>query len=310
MPKQEAVLEPQEDADASSELDKRFGKSVDTGATEPEPEPTEVETEVEEVAEEPESEVESSPAEVEALEKKADPLEPDPEYGEKVKARIDKLTDSWRQSERGSMAKDQRITELEQQLQSAQPAPEPLKTLADFEFDDAAYQSYLSVEISKLAKEAAKEELKDFQAGISNETRESEFRGRERDFAKDVPEYFEKVYGTVDGQRNWQCTDLMKDRIYASDMGEQTSFYLANNPDVASELSMLSDGAEVIARMAVLEHTLKTEKAKAAAPTKVTDAPPPPPTIPAGDEGLQRGFREGMSDKEFNKLRRKQIANR
>jgi hypothetical protein len=42
----------------------------------------------------------------------------------------------------------------------------------------------------------------------------------------------------------------------------------------------------------------------------VSDAPPPPPKIPAGDAGLEKGFEEGMSDAAFAKMRGKQIANR
>ncbi len=301
----EAVLDPQDDADVSLEDQLANDGSVDTGAAE---EPTEVETEVEDTVEEPENEADSSTAEEEDLEEKTDPPDTDPEYGEKVKQRIDKLTESFRVSERTNEEKDQEIEELRKQLDAIPEEAEPFKTLEDFEYDQGKWNAYLGAEISKRATEAAREVTKDYQTQTNTESRQDEFRKRETEFAKTVKDYHEKVYGDKDGQRLWKASDAMAREIQFSDMGEQIAYHLANNPDVAAEIFNLSE-RETVRRITRLEDTLIAEKAKADK-TKVTKAPPPPPKIKAGDAGLSRGFHEGMSDSDFDKLRRKQIANR
>ena len=303
----ETVLEPT-DADASSEPEERFGKSVDTSVIEPEPEPTEVETEVEEVAGEPESEAESSPAEVEDLDKKADPQPGDIEYTKAVKERIDDLTTSFREEQRKGTAKDLQIEELQAQIDAIPVQEEPLKTLEDFEYDNEKWQSYMATEIPKRAKEAAREELKGFQAKADTESRQDAFRRREKEFAADHSDYESLVYGKVDGQRRWVASDNMVREIMLSDMGQELTYHLASNPDIAAKLYNL-DAHETTRRIALLESKLVSEKAKAK-PKAVSDAPPPVPKIKAGDPGLDKGYHEGMSDKAFDKQRRKEIDNR
>ena len=98
----------------------------------------------------------------------------------------------------------------------------------------------------------------------------------------------------------------MRDVIHASEVGPQMALKLANDPTTASEISGLSMiGA--VRRMTLLEQDIKTEMSKTA--KKVSDAPPPPPKIKAGDPGLSKDVKD-MSDKEFAKWREKQIANR
>ena len=293
-----AVLEPQADADASS--DDRFAddKSVDTGVIEPAPEPTEVETEVEEVAEEPESEAESSTAEVEVLDEKADPM-PDG-----VQERIDKVTKSWRETERALTALEQENEDLRKQISEIPSESEPFKTLEDFEFDSDKYQKYLASEIDSRSKAAAERAVSGFQAKTDTDNAASEFESRELEFAKTVKDYDEVAHS-----RGLKISNPMAAVLRGQENGPEMAYYLGNNPDVARRISSLP--AEAVGfELGLIQASMAAEKAKAAAPKKVTDAPPPPPKIPAGDEGLQRRFYEGMPDKEFNKLRRKQIANR
>ena len=158
-----ADLEPQADADASPETRFADDKSVDTGVIEPEPEPIEVETEVEEVAEEPESEAESSTAEVEVLDEKADPM-PDG-----VQERIDKVTKSWRETERALTALEQENEGLRKQISEIPSESEPFKTLEDFEFDNDKYQKYLAGEIELRTKAAVDRGLSGAQAKTDTE---------------------------------------------------------------------------------------------------------------------------------------------
>ena len=100
----------------------------------------------------------------------------------------------------------------------------------------------------------------------------------------------------------------MSDRIRVSDIGPELAYHLAKNPGTASEISNLTSRDDVVARMTMLEQSLKTEKAKTG--KSVSTAPPPTPKLPAGDTGLEKGYSKEMSDSEFNKMRRKEIASR
>jgi len=256
----ETVLEPT-DADASSDARFADDKSVNT-AVEPEPETTDVETEVEEVAEEPESEADPSPAEVEDLDKKADPQPGDVEYTANVKERIDDLTASFREEQRKGTAKDLKIEELQAQIDAIPPQEEALKTLEDFEYDNEKWQSYMATEIPKRAREAAREELKGFQAKADTESRQDAFRRREKEFAADHKDYNQVVYGEVNGQRGWVASDHMVREIMLSDMGQELTYHLASNPDIAAKLYNL-DAHDTTRRIALLENQLVSEKAKA-----------------------------------------------
>ena len=296
-----ADLEPQDDADVSLEDQLANDGSVDTAAAD---EPTEVETEVNELVEKPENEADPSPADEENVDERIDPTKD----SENVKQRIDKLTENYRGEQRAGAEKDLRIAELEKQLADAPKETEPLKTLDDFEFDQGKYFEYLATRAEQRAVDAAEKVAKDYQAQARTESRQDAFKAREAEFSKTVDDYQEKVYGEVDGQRTWRASDTMAREITLSEMGEQVAYHLACNPDIAAEISVLSE-RETVRRIALLESTLITEKAKAK-PNKVSKAPPPPPKLEAGEAGIRSGFHEDMTDKAFDALRRKQIANR
>ena len=302
-------LEPQEDASASSEPEVRFAddKSVDT-AVESKPEPVEVETKAEEVEDEPESEVDSSTTDEENVDETIDPETEVAADSANVKDRIDKLTERFRQQERDNEGLRQENAELRQQAARPQ-VREPFKTLADFDYDEAKYQSYMATEIDTRAEAAGARAAEGVHAKAEVESREESFRRGEKDFAKGHPDYFDLVYGEVDGLRNWVCSDVMLQEIMLSDMGQPLTYYLASNPDVAKDMSKLNPRDTAI-RMDRLQTELKAEKAKVKADKKVVSkAPPPTPKIEKGKEPLEKDPAD-MSDREFAKMRRKQIANR
>jgi hypothetical protein len=302
MQEQVADLEPQADASASSELDERFGKSVDTGVIEPEAETVEVETETEEAEEEPESEVESSPTEEEDLDEKTDPQE-DEEFSANVKARIDELTAKWRDTERALSARDIELAELRKQLEERPVAEEPFKTLADFEYDEGKYQQYLGAEITRRAEEAGRQAALGVTSEMSTQTSLAAFKAREIEFAKTV-----KDYDLVAHDRSLPINDAMANAIQYAENGPELAYYLGKHPEEARRISDLPApiaGFELRDIAAKLKSDRESVK-----PPKVSKAPPPPPKVKAGDGGLPKGFYEGMSDAEFAKMRRKQIANR
>lgn len=318
MQEQEAVLETAEDADASpveevqvrqQGRDPRTGQFVPTGyvddSIDTSPPPVEAEAEEVEVDEEPESEVDSSPTEVKVLDEKADsPEDTDEEFSGRVKERIDEVIGKWRDTERLVDVKDAENAELRKQLaEIPQPEQEPFKTLADFEYDEGKYQAYLADENSKRTAATVEQILNKSQQEAFENQLDVKFKERVTEFARSVKDYDE-----VTGDRNLRINTPMAQVIKAGEFGPELAYYLGKKPDVARKLSQMP--AELAGyELGMINASLQADKAKAA-PKKVTDAPPPPPKVKSGDEGLQRGFREGMSDAEFNKLRRKQIANR
>ena len=246
-------------------------------------------------AEAPESEVESTPA---AEEKDG--------FGKRIKELTDKVRT-------GKQASDAQIFELRQenerlseQLKTRPATQEPLKTLEDFEFDESKHREYLDNRTATIAENAASEAVGKVQTQLESGQIEQGFRARETAFESEVDDYADVVYGETNGQRNWAATATMTDELRLSEIGPEMAYHLAKNPEIASEIANLSD-RETIIRMTLLESSLKSEKAKTG--KSVSEAPPPTPKIPAGDKGLDKDPSD-MSDSEFSKWRRKQIANR
>jgi hypothetical protein len=295
-----ADLEPQEDASASSEPEVRYAndKSINT-APDATPQPVEVETETKADVEEPESEADSSPAVEENDDETIDAGTE--EVVTSVKDRIAELTGKWRESERAFAAMEQENAELRKQVQASDVPKEPLKTLADFDYNEGEYQAYQNAEITKRAAEAAKSAVEEQQREAEQARRSAEFQDSEKEFAKKVKDYFDVAH-----DRSVPINNETAQYIRAQKAPE-LSYYLGKNPDVARRIAALPPvfaGAE----LAKISSKLAAEKAKAKAPA-VTKAPPPVPKIKSGDEGLGKNPSQ-MSDAEFRKWREKQIASR
>ncbi len=290
------VLEPQADADASSDDVKYEDDSIDTSVSAA-AEPVEVETEAEEVAEEPESEVDSSPAEGEILEEKVDTVPAS------VQERIDEVIASRRETEELLTAAELENQQLRKRALEIPAVAEPFKTLADFDFDEGRFQAYMASEIQTRSTAAADRAVSDAQARTRDARLKTEFESKEKVFAKTVKDYDEVAH-----DRNLPISESMAKVIRANEHGPEILYFLGSKTSEARRIAALSpvmSGFE----MGKIHSTLITERVKAAKP-KVTKAPPPVPKIKSGDAGQERGFHEGMSDKAFDKLRRKQIANR
>ena len=259
-----------------------------------EPEEEVVETEVE--ATEPESVEEnaadSPPAVEETDDKTIDSTG--------VQDRIDKLTRNFRQAERTAAQFQEENADLKKRLADA--PREPHKSLADFDHDEDKYRDYLFDEAESRAEAVALKAVQSIQEDTRTSTAEEDFGRREKVFASSVKDYDDTVY-----DKSLSVSPVMASEIRESELGPEISYYLGKNPDISAEIAKLPDRAAV-RRMTLLEVELSSERAKAA--KKVSNAPPPPPKIPSGDAALEKGYGEDMSDAEFAKLRRKEIANR
>ena len=246
-----------------------------------------------EASEDKEHEADPPPADKEKVEEKPEP---------KLQGRIDKLTRRFRESERETAQVRVENAELQKKLDE-RPEPKATKTLEDFEFDDNKYRDYLFSEAESRAEKAAERIARTYQDKTRDEVVDEKYASKEKTFAATVDDFHDSVYAET-----LKISAAMADEIRLSEIGPEMAYHLAKNPEVSSEINALSP-RETVRRMTLLEADLKAEKAKAEK-KEVSKAPPPTPGIKAGDAGIEKGFREGMSDAEFAKLRRKQIANR
>lgn len=312
-----AVLEPQEDADASSEetiqirqpgRDPKTGQFVPVGYVDDsiDTSPTlEAEAE-EEPEEEPESEADPSPAVDDADDKSA---EVDPDLSPSAQARIDEVIGNYRGEQRKNA--DLQLQLDEANANRAKPEVEPLKTFEDFGFDGPAYSAYI-MERSMEAADARVGELLEKHTAKQDVLKQGEsFKQAEDEFAKQHPDYHQKVYGEVDGIRTWAASDAMAQEIRLADNGQALAYHLASNPDIADKITAMSPRDTVVA-MFKLSGSLREASAKVKAEKdKVTKAPPPPPKLKGGEAEIKTtGYHDGMTDAQFDAKRRKEIANR
>lgn len=242
-------------------------------------EQTEVDAEVND-SEDQESEAESPPADEENVEEKTNPLQ----------ERIDKLTKRFRDEERARLEREEEIKQLREQLASK---PKEAKTLADFEYDEGKYQSYLFEEAERRAVEAAERVAKNYEGKARDSELVSKFEAGEQEFSKTVKDYHDKVYGEVNGSRRWVASKVMADEIRSSEMGPEIAYYLASNPDIALDIAKMPERGAV-RELALLEVKLKAEKK---VEKKVSEAPPPPTKIKASEPGLRVSTTDPASDK-------------
>lgn len=177
---------------------------------------------------------------------------------------------------------------------------EPLKTLADFDYDEGKYQQHLFSKARAEAVDEAKRVLRDEQGQQAVSRKVSEFRGREADFSKDVDDYQEVVQNP-----ELAISQTMADVAMDMDNGPEVLYYLGKNSDLAYEIANLSPLAaarelgRIEAKIQLQEKTGET----------VSKAPAPAPKITATTPATKKSMDE-MSQREFNEYRRKQIANR
>lgn len=247
----------------------------------------------------PGSEAGSSPAATDSGEKKETPKD-----GRDL--RISELTRRLRQAERDRerllRLAEERGQPQQQQPTHQQPAQQTRKTLKDFNYDEVAYGEHLRNETRSEAAEAARQESLRLRESEVETLRREQFEERATAFATAHPDYSAVVEG------NWACSKPMAEAIEDSDEGPALAYYLAQNPDIAKQMSRLSP-VQAGRELAKLEHQLVTERAKAAE-KPVTKAPAPPPTLEGSDPGNVENDPSAMTDAQFSKWFRKNVRKR
>ena len=242
------------------------------------------------------SEADSSPAEKDTLDTKPDDGDKGDESANGYLKRIDRLTSNWRSSERElAELREQNQRMLRQLEDASKPAEnEQQKTLADFDYDENQYRQYLFEEAdkraAKTAEETAQKIASEAQQRAEFERQARAFESKASEFAKATPDYFEVVQ-----DRSLPITQTMAQEIRASEIGPELAYHLGKNPEIADEISTLSDSGQ-IRRMVQLETRLQNAKSEASQKSE-TNAPPPPKSVKGSSAPSITSTADPRSDK-------------
>lgn len=219
---------------------------------------------------------------------------------DKAQKRIDYLT--WK------------TRELERQLQGFQAppaaAPAPVTrvpTLADFEYDEAKYQTAHAQWVQREIERTVSERLARADQDRLDRDHVSTFQKREASFEAKNPGYRDLVYREP-GEGGPAISEAMAAVIADSEHGPELALYLAKNQEVSRQIHDLPDlaAARELGRIearfstpAVASITTKTPQ--------VSQAPAPAPKIEATEPAVSKDPAE-MSAKEFATWRRRYIS--
>lgn len=221
----------------------------------------------------PETEApDSSPEDVSPVET-GDDTAPEPEAKKPhwSQKRIDELTRNWREEQRRSEA----LLQMVQQRTEPPKAQEPVKvpTLAEFEYDEAKYQSAFIEYASKQAEAVVERRLTEVEQQRKEQTRVESFVTRQKEFAKATPDFEDKVLRDP----SLPITSAMRDVIIDSPSGPELAYYLASNREAAESIASLPPHLAAL-EMGRIEGRLSALKEVKTRPV-ASKAPPPPPRV-------------------------------
>jgi hypothetical protein len=220
-----------------------------------------------------------------------------------VQKRIDKLTYRLRQTERErDYERELRLTSLQpkEQPQPAAEKAQPIKKLADFQFDEEAYAEYMTDVAAERAARKLEDSRTSKESARERKERLSKFKELESKFKTEIDDYEDVAYYA-------RIDDHVAELVMAMDEGPRIAYYLGKNPEVAARINGLS-GQLAAVELGRLDQKLAIEREQAKA-KPVSKAPPPPPKIDATEPAVSKDPSQ-MSDKEFAKWRKNQIAQR
>jgi hypothetical protein len=227
----------------------------------------------------------------------------DPKRKPGAEARISELTRLRREAERDrDYWRDQASRQPQAKPETVAPeAPKPLPKLADFNYDEDAYQAAMAAHLRTEAAQAAREEFRKEQAQLTERQRAESWAKRQAEFAAKTPDYEEKAFYAPITK---EVAEIVKDL----EKGPAVAYYLGEHPDEARAISAMSERQAAIA-IGRIEAKLDQPAAPASAPKPVSKAPPPPPQIEAVEPAVNKDPSQ-MTDSEFAKWRKRQIAQR
>jgi hypothetical protein len=143
----------------------------------------------------------------------------------------------------------------------------------------------------KRSTEAAKQALREERETRGQGRRTSSFASRESEFAKTVSDYRE-----VTRNPSLPMTQGMVEAIAESEDGPALAYHLGKNPEIAEKLASLPPVAAA-REIGKIEARLAYEREKAKQKPVVSNAPPPPPQIAAGDASPKVSSTDPESDR-------------
>jgi hypothetical protein len=214
------------------------------------------------------------------------------------KSRFDEVYRHRREAER------ERDYWREQAMQAKPKEPEPLvlPTPEQHGFDDAKYQSALVEYNRGIAKATAISAYQAEKARDQQQQKAQSFRQLETEFEAKNPQYREKVYNS-----GLPISQATAELIADSPDGPAVALYLADNLELAQQIYDLPP-VQAARELGRIEARLAQ---KVTPKPALTNAPPPPPTIDAGepaisvDPGGPGGDQLSMAD--WLKRRNKQV---
>lgn len=254
-------------------------------------------------AKKPENEAAPSPA---VASKTSDTTEPEVNRLNERFAELTRLRrDAERREERAAAEAERWRQMYESTTKKPEPLAEKVKTLADFNFDEAQHHAYTVQQAAKAATEAAKRELKAEQEAMQKQRALAEYASRVKDFAKDKPDFNEVAnYAPI--------SDQIAEMVIRAEQGPEIAYHLGKNPDVATSLSALPPSVAAY-ELGMLAARLKYDREQAVkAKTLLSQAPPPAPKIEAASASVTLRSTdpeaEKLSGDEWAKLRNKELA--
>lgn len=232
-----------------------------------------------------------------AAETSVTPVVPEPEPTI-PKSRFDEVYRHRRDAER------ERDYWREQAMQAKPKEPEPLvlPTPEQHGFDDAKYQSALVEYNRGIAKATAISAYQAEKARDQQQQKAQSFRQLETEFEAKNPQYREKVYNS-----GLPISQATAELIADSPDGPAVALYLADNIELAQQIYDLPP-VQAARELGRIEARLAQKVTPRPA---LTNAPPPPPTIDAGEPAISVSPGDAESDKlsisDWMKRRNKQV---
>ncbi len=233
------------------------------------------------------------------------PQESEPEWFTK---RFGEITAKYRETER---ERDYLRQQLQLRDQQQPKQAEKPKTLADFEYDETKFHSYMVEQAREAAKEAAREANNERRTQESNAARARKFQEREIAFEKETKDYREVAhYAPISNE----VAEIIQDL----EAGPELAYFLGKHRDIALTISDLPPHIAAVELGRIDARLAQERKAKAEAFEKaklekaVSNAPAPTPKLDgAGDPGSVRpdeADSDKLSDAEWARRRNKQLA--
>lgn len=229
--------------------------------------------------------------------------------------RIGELTRNWRETERDrdhwrALAMQNLRQTPEPQSESVQTppaAPEPVKTLADFNYDEGAYAAHLATIAEQRAEQAAERKWREMQEREAAQRRQQTFAERMQSFAKTAPDFESLVLRDPTLPISKDAVRILSD----SEDGPAVLYHLGKNRDEAARIAQL-DPVAAARELGKIEARLAFEREQAKKPVTppkppVSQAPPPPPKIEASEADVSRDPADMPID-EWVKWRNKQLS--